>query len=307
MMTTSTNTRARLALAALAVAILVGSMVGATQYTAARLAYSRRLGPPLAVVAETRVYVPWAWLVWSERFERAAPRVFATADAIVFGGALAAFALLLVAARAGRSSARSTAHGSARWAAAQDLGKAGLLDQRGVVLCQTEGARYSSTTEASGIRWTMRRAGRLVRHDGPEHVFVFAPTRSGKGVGIVIPTLLSWSRSVLVYDIKKELWTLTAGWRRQFSRLLAVRADGDRLRELQPAARDPARALGGQGHAERRRHPGRSAGRPRGATTGSRRRTRSSWARSSTSSTPSATSRSRAWPRSWPIRRARRT
>jgi type IV secretion system protein VirD4 len=63
----------------------------------------------------------------------------------------------------------------------------------------------------------MRRAGRLVRHDGPEHVFVFAPTRSGKGVGIVIPTLLSWSRSVLVYDIKKELWAATAGWRRQFS------------------------------------------------------------------------------------------
>jgi len=57
-----------------------------------------------------------------------------------------------------------------------------------------------------------------VRHDGPEHVFVFAPTRSGKGIGIVIPTLLSWNRSVLVYDIKKELWTATAGWRRQFSR-----------------------------------------------------------------------------------------
>ena len=217
MMPTSTNTRARLALAALAAAILVGGLVGATQYTAPRLGYSRRLGAPLAVVAETRLYAPWEWLVWSDRFERVAPRVFAVAQAITFGGALAAFALLLVAARAGRASAGSTAQGSARWAARPDLAKAGFLDPRGVVLCQTADARYSSTTDASGTHWKMKRAGRLVRHDGPEHVFVFAPTRSGKGVGIVIPTLLSWSRSVLVYDIKKELWAATAGWRRQFS------------------------------------------------------------------------------------------
>jgi type IV secretion system protein VirD4 len=63
----------------------------------------------------------------------------------------------------------------------------------------------------------VRRLGRLVRHDGPEHVLCFAPTRSGKGVGLVIPTLLTWPHSVIVYDIKKENWALTAGWRRQFS------------------------------------------------------------------------------------------
>ena len=59
--------------------------------------------------------------------------------------------------------------------------------------------------------------GRLVRHDGPEHVFVFAPTRSGKGIGIVMPTLFGWGQSALIYDIKKELWSLTAGYRRKFS------------------------------------------------------------------------------------------
>ena len=48
-------------------------------------------------------------------------------------------------------------------------------------------------------------------------MLVFAPTRSGKGIGTVVPTLLSWPASVLVYDIKKELWQLTAGWRRTFS------------------------------------------------------------------------------------------
>jgi type IV secretion system protein VirD4 len=52
-----------------------------------------------------------------------------------------------------------------------------------------------------------------LRHSGPEHILVFAPTRSGKGVGIVIPTLLSWSESVLVHDIKGENWALTSGFR----------------------------------------------------------------------------------------------
>src|SRR3546814_8475245 len=41
-----------------------------------------------------------------------------------------------------------------------------------------------------------------LRHDGPEHVLCFAPTRSGKGVGLVIPTLLTWPGSAIVHDIK---------------------------------------------------------------------------------------------------------
>ena len=54
-----------------------------------------------------------------------------------------------------------------------------------------------------------------LRHNGKEHVIAFAPTRSGKGVGLVIPTLLSWEHSVVVLDIKSENWALTSGWRHQ--------------------------------------------------------------------------------------------
>ena len=59
-----------------------------------------------------------------------------------------------------------------------------------------------------------------LRHDGPEHVLCFAPTRSGKGVGLVVPTLLTWPESAIVHDIKGENWTLTAGWRARFGRVL---------------------------------------------------------------------------------------
>ena len=38
---------------------------------------------------------------------------------------------------------------------------------------------------------------------GPEHVLAFAPTRNGKGVGLVIPSLLAWEESAVIYDIKR--------------------------------------------------------------------------------------------------------
>lgn len=204
-------------LLSLAATIFVAGLSGATQYTAWRFHYNQRLGPALVVMAQTPLYAPWAWLSWSQRFERATPKPFAVAQGITFGGGLAAFLILLGAARGLRGRTASTAHGSAHWATDRDVRAAGLLDSRGVVLCQTRDAHYRSTTDPKGTRWSMKRRGRLVRHDGPEHVFVFAPTRSGKGIGMVIPTLLTWSRSVLVYDIKKELWAATAGWRRRFS------------------------------------------------------------------------------------------
>src|SRR6185312_2694414 len=107
------------------------------------------------------------------------------------------------------------------------LRHAGMLDDAGVVLCQTDDARYSSQSDGQGGRcWKLVRPGRLVRHAGPEHLLVFAPTRSGKGVGTVVPTLLSWPASVVVYDIKKELWQLTAGWRRTFSHCLRFEPTG---------------------------------------------------------------------------------
>ena len=53
-----------------------------------------------------------------------------------------------------------------------------------------------------------------LRHNGPEHILVFAPTRSGKGVGLILPTLLAWEGSSIVLDIKGENWALTAGWRK---------------------------------------------------------------------------------------------
>ena len=103
-------------------------------------------------------------------------------------------------------------HGSARWAVKSDVKEAGLWRKTGVVV--------------GG--WPKFLGGaRTLRHDGPEHVLVFAPTRSGKGVGLVLPTLLSWSASSLTLDIIGENWRLTSGWRA---------SQGQRILKFDPTA-----------------------------------------------------------------------
>ena len=56
--------------------------------------------------------------------------------------------------------------------------------------------------------------GRYLRFAGQQFVLLAAPARSGKGVGIVIPNLLSYPDSIIVLDIKQENYNVTAGFRR---------------------------------------------------------------------------------------------
>ena len=101
----------------------------------------------------------------------------------------------------------------------------------------------------------------------------FAPTRSGKGVGLVVPTLLTWTGSAVIHDIKGENWQLTAGWRAKFSHcllfnptdprsarynpLLEVRKGPDEVRDVQNIADilvDPEGALERRNHWEKTSH-----------------------------------------------------
>lgn len=55
---------------------------------------------------------------------------------------------------------------------------------------------------------------KLMLHDGPEHILLMAPTRSGKGVNTIIPTGITWKASIFFFDPKGELWSNTAGYRK---------------------------------------------------------------------------------------------
>jgi type IV secretion system protein VirD4 len=187
-------------LALVLVPILAG-VWSATEWTAWRLAFQPELGRPWVVVGRWPVYPPPAFFWWWFAYDAYAPRIFLTGAAIAVSGGLASivFAMGLSVWRA-RETHNVTTYGSARWARAQEVRAAGLVGADGVMLGKLK--------------------GRYLRHDGPEHVLCFAPTRSGKGVGLVVPTLLTWPGSVIVHDIKGENWRLTSAFRERFSRLL---------------------------------------------------------------------------------------
>jgi len=202
----------------LMLALSMAGLALSTAHVAHELGPRVDLGAPWLTLGGTALYAPWAWIAWQGRYGAHAPDAFNLASAITTGGALLGCAVVAGVAVRRKRSGVSVAHGSSRWATTAEIQKAGLLREAGVVLCQTNDAAFSTVVDAAGkTRTSVDQLGSLVRHDGPEHVFCFAPTRSGKGVGLVIPTLLSWPHSVLIYDIKKENWALTAGWRRKFS------------------------------------------------------------------------------------------
>jgi type IV secretion system protein VirD4 len=226
----------------------------ATEWAAWRLAWQPELGLPWFVLGRWPVYHPWALFPWWFHFDAYAPHVFARAGAIAASGGIAGCAAAVAGSlwRA-RQRAQVTTYGSAHWADHKAITLSGLLGDAGVFLGRSD--------------------GHYLRHDGPEHVMAFAPTRSGKGVGLVVPTLLGWTGSAVVHDIKGENWQLTAGWRARFSHcllfnptdprsahynpLLEVRRGTDEVRDVQNIADilvNPEGALERRNHWEKTSH-----------------------------------------------------
>jgi len=173
----------------------------ATEWTAWKLAFQPELGQPWFNLHSWPVYRPQDFFWWWFGYDAYAHEIFVAGGYIAATGGIAAF-LIAVAMSVwrARETKKVTTYGSARWADTSEIRHAGLLGDDGVMLG----------------RWH----GHYLRHDGPEHVLCFAPTRSGKGVGLVVPTLLTWLGSAIVHDIKGENWALTAGWRAKFGRVL---------------------------------------------------------------------------------------
>ncbi|WP_319798676.1 conjugal transfer protein TraG [Nitrobacter sp.] len=186
---------------AVVVAIVLVTTWASTQWTAWRLGFQAQLGSPWFELAGWPVYYPPALFWWWYVFDAYAPTIFVEGGIIAAsGGVIAIGVAILMSVMRTREARNIATYGSARWAEDKEIRAAGLLDPDGVVL-----GRYERD---------------YLRHDGPEHVLCFAPTRSGKGVGLVVPTLLTWPGSCIVHDIKGENWTLTAGFRAKHGRVL---------------------------------------------------------------------------------------
>ncbi|MYM00011.1 IncP-type conjugal transfer protein TraG [Novosphingobium sp. FGD1] len=173
----------------------------ATQYVAWSLGFQAQLGAPWFYLFGLPIYYPPAFFWWWYFYDAYAPEVFAKGGMISASGGFIAIAVAIgMSVWRAREAKSAATYGSARWAEKDEVKAAGLLSPDGVVL-----GRYDRD---------------YLRHDGPEHVLCFAPTRSGKGVGLVVPSLLTWPGSAIVHDIKGENWQLTAGFRAQHGRVL---------------------------------------------------------------------------------------
>ncbi|MDH3604740.1 MAG: type IV secretory system conjugative DNA transfer family protein, partial [Candidatus Tectomicrobia bacterium] len=117
-------------------------------------------------------------------------------------------------------------HGSAHWATEAEVRETGLLPplpKRRFGLLP--GYRLLGKGVYVGAWQDRKNRIHYLRHNGPEHILAFAPTRSGKGIGLVLPTLLSWPHSTVVLDIKGENWALTSGWRQSQAQNLVLKFD----------------------------------------------------------------------------------
>lgn len=164
---------------AVCAALLAAALVGAGGAVVIALAGLGRLGPDTDLAAGP------AWL-WYFRDDPIVARWTRLGFLISYlGVCIVAFATVLRISR--------PLHGAAHWARESELRRAGLRSGSGIILGQL--------------------GGELIRFGGAEHVLLYAPTRTGKGVGVVIPNLLSWPDSVIVLDVKRENWEASAGFR----------------------------------------------------------------------------------------------
>jgi type IV secretion system protein VirD4 len=182
--------------------------VALTQWIAENFSYHSALGN----IVFQNYYYPWKWISWTLTFSPAYPNFFAKVYVAVGAGAAGAVLLLMLFAIKARrvTQGNSSLHGTAHFATEKDVKQSGLY-------------RNDNGVFVGGYQKSVLGKKEYMRHNGKEHIFVFAPTRAGKGVGLILPTLLSWVESVFVLDIKGENFALTAGWRKEHANNHVIR------------------------------------------------------------------------------------
>ena len=160
----------------------LAAMSAATQFIAHVFHDQAALGPALFAIDGDHFYAPWSIFAWTAHWAPAYPRPFAAARLIILLGIGVAALAAMLAAKGPRTMAP---FGKEAWANFEDARDAGLFAATGAILGKLD--------------------GEILSFNGPEHQLLIGASRSGKGRGHVVPTLLAWPHSALVLDVKGEL------------------------------------------------------------------------------------------------------
>lgn len=193
-----------------AAAGLALGLQAATQLVGWSFGWAPALGPRLNLSPDLALFAPWAVLGWKRELAPRQPRLFQAAGWLILvggGGGLALGVLL---------DAAQDVKRRAQWGGRRAARKAGLAAAGGCIIGKL--------------------GGRVLATQDMRPSLVTGGTRSGKGRGHVVPTLLSWRQSVLVHDPKGELWPITAGFRAGFSQVMVFDARSSRSARWNPLA-----------------------------------------------------------------------
>lgn len=202
----------KIGLCIICIALLIGSFF-ATQEIAEKCEYDPALGRSFTY-EEYTIYPPYKWFLWKLDYEEDIPGIIGDAENTIYISLFLGF--LAAGIFASKATPKNT-HGTARWANSREIVKAKVAEKSGVII---------------GINPYTKK---LLRHDGPEHLLLMAPTRSGKGVGVIIPTCFRWLHSIFVLDVKGENWDKTSGYRKNVLKQIVMKfaplsTDGSSLR-----------------------------------------------------------------------------
>jgi len=189
--------------------------IALTQWIAQNFGYHSSLGETFF----REYYLPWKWIAWTQIYHSAYQTFFQKVFVLLFVSFMGiCFLLLIFLVRARKlSEGNKSLHGTAHFASEEEVKKSGIYRQDKGVFVGAYQKNFMAKKE-------------YLKHNGKEHVFCFAPTRAGKGVDLIIPTLLSWTGSVFVLDIKGENFALSSGWRKYHA--------GNHIIKFQPNCND---------------------------------------------------------------------
>lgn len=223
---------------------LVAGLFMATQTFAKYTGYAKGLGNPLFIIGDIPVYFPFSYLMWVKRYGTAAPIANEKASSMLLGTIfISTFILFFI----NKKREKVTTHGSASFAEKNEikemklyvtekiLGSVKYLQKENLLkkykkmgmfeiyqenilnranMNQEEKKLAEEEFYSDGVIIGRDKYGNNLIDDGPGHIILAAQTGSGKGVGLVIPTLEIWKGSSLINDIKGENWQLTAAYRK---------------------------------------------------------------------------------------------
>ncbi len=162
--------------------VLLAGASAATFYLAYGFSHHAALGPRIVLFGDIVLYPPWSALIWSSQFAEKFPKQFALSNL----GLILTILIALVPIRlAIKTRDFHKPFGLAAWGKFEDADAAGLFGNQGTVLGKFD--------------------GNVLCYEGLEHQLLIGASRSGKGRGHVVPTLLAWPASALVLDVKGEL------------------------------------------------------------------------------------------------------